>query len=367
MTAASSGGGAAPQILDQETVLQRLAARDAARLADKDKRVQQREQEAVPAESAEAFLESWKAQHAEVAAAVQAVVQREGSSAQPTATSLQEASAKFKGLQQDLASASYFLPSYDLRQATRALETLQKQLDQAQSEAAPKQKFAFGGRKARKSRQTADSAATDVAEEGSRQDGMAASAQPVAQQQPDEAAQPLLSEDRGIQGARNQVLVRTADQLGGDFVLEDLQGCTVLLLGRLSALRVRQLRDCRIACGPVAGATFVDDVRDSTLILASHQVRVHRTHATALRLRVRSNPIIEHCSSITVAPYLPLRYAGAAEDLESSNLGEDTAALGLWSKVQDFAWLRSTPSPNWAVMPDSQSDGSLEWMDASST
>lgn len=34
---------AGPQPNEQETVLQRLAARDAARLADKDKRVQQRE------------------------------------------------------------------------------------------------------------------------------------------------------------------------------------------------------------------------------------------------------------------------------------------------------------------------------------
>lgn len=69
--------------------------------------------------------------------------------------------------------------------------------------------------------------------------------------------------DRGIQGAREQTIVRTADQLGGDFVLEDLQGCTVLLLGRLSALRIRHLQNCRIACGPVAGATFVDGTSPS--------------------------------------------------------------------------------------------------------
>ena len=89
------------------------------------------------------------------------------------------------------------------------------------------------------------------------------------------------------------------------------------------------------------------DVEDSVLVLASHQVRVHHSRASELRLRVRSNPIIEHCSDICVGPYAQLGYAGAAEDLEKANLGQEVDAQGLWGQVHDFGWLRSTPSPNW--------------------
>ena len=38
-------------------------------------------------------------------------------------------------------------------------------------------------------------------------------------------------------------------------------------------------------------------------MLASHQVRVHGAHRCQLYLRTRSNPIIEDCSAVGVAPY----------------------------------------------------------------
>lgn len=38
-------------------------------------------------------------------------------------------------------------------------------------------------------------------------------------------------------------------------------------------------------------------------MLASHQVRVHGAHRCQLYLRLRSNPIIEDCTGVGVAPY----------------------------------------------------------------
>ena len=82
-------------------------------------------------------------------------------------------------------------------------------------------------------------------------------------------------------------------------------------------------------------------------MLASHQVRVHRTINTQLYLRLHSNPIIEHCTGVSVAPYHPLDYPGAEDALQRANLGAAAEQQGLWAQVQDFGWLRSTPSPNW--------------------
>ena len=70
-----------------------------------------------------------------------------------------------------------------------------------------------------------------------------------------------------------QVLRCTADQLAGqDFVLLDLEGCTIYLLGHMPALRMTGLRNCRVYGGPVTGASFMDDVQGCTFVLASYQV-----------------------------------------------------------------------------------------------
>lgn len=82
-------------------------------------------------------------------------------------------------------------------------------------------------------------------------------------------------------------------------------------------------------------------------MLASHQVRIHRTTQTRLYLRLRSNPIIEHCSAISVAPYDAHDYPGFEEAMAGCGLGVDVEQQGLWRQVHDFGWLRSTPSPNW--------------------
>lgn len=78
-------------------------------------------------------------------------------------------------------------------------------------------------------------------------------------------------------------------------------------------------------------------------MLASHQVRVHAAHRCDLYLRVRSNPIIEDCTGVGVAPY-GLDVVELRGGMESAGLAAES---GLWNAVQDFLWLRSTPSPNW--------------------
>ena len=80
-------------------------------------------------------------------------------------------------------------------------------------------------------------------------------------------------------------------------------------------------------------------------MLASHQVRIHAARGCDFYLRVRSNPIIEDCTRLGFAP-CPADLPLAPEHLAAARLAEDT---GLWAEVQDFLWLRSTPSPNWSV------------------
>jgi hypothetical protein len=76
-----------------------------------------------------------------------------------------------------------------------------------------------------------------------------------------------------------------------------------------------------------------------------------------LYLRVRSRPIIEHCSRLRFAPLVPA-------DVTALGLSEAAAAAGLasgggsggelWRAVDDFGWVKATASPNWAVMPEGE-------------
>ena len=68
---------------------------------------------------------------------------------------------------------------------------------------------------------------------------------------------------------------------------------------------------------------------------------------------MRSNPIIEDTCRARFAPYaLPSTFPGGAAALAAAGLGDaDSEAWGdAWRRVDDFAWLRATPSPNWAEM-----------------
>lgn len=69
-----------------------------------------------------------------------------------------------------------------------------------------------------------------------------------------------------VRGLADQTVVRSAAQLrGGAFTAQGLRRCTLWLAGPLAALRLANLRDCRVLAGPVAGATFVDGARVGAL------------------------------------------------------------------------------------------------------
>lgn len=200
--------------------------------------------------------------------------------------------AEMAAQERALAEASYYLPTFDQKHCTAIVQEFKSKLEAARTSLVPKRKFAFARKVARvKGTDIAAAAATDAtATASSSSTGQAgagcasgSSTAPDGQGSNTEEAPcfserdvALVASGRGLQGLRNQVIVMTADQLGAaaDFVLLDLEGCTVYLLGQLAALRMLRLRACRVFTGPVTGATFVDDARGCTFVLAAYQVLV---------------------------------------------------------------------------------------------
>jgi len=132
-----------------------------------------------------------------------------------------------------------------------------------------------------------------------------------------------------------------------DVVLASLNGCRVLIQGSPSTVHITSVQDCIILCGPTSGSVFVDDCQKSTIVVACHQLRVHRTSVTSFYLHVTSRAIIEDCSLVQFAPYNWM-YTDLDEDFRKAGLD---FKRNNWNAVDDFNWLAADKqSPNWSVM-----------------
>ena len=122
--------------------------------------------------------------------------------------------------------------------------------------------------------------------------------------------QPTIS-SKGIslQSLSDAYWVRGTQNLEASFIsLVDIQHCLVDLSSTtpteppVSSLTINQARRSLIVCGTIAGAAHITNMKSSTLVLESRQVRIHDCTDCVLYLRCDSKPIIENCSSIKFAP-----------------------------------------------------------------
>jgi len=160
----------------------------------------------------------------------------------------------------------------------------------------------------------------------------------------------ILASECGFTKRDNELLkLSSTDVEKKDVVLSSLSGCHVVIQGSPSTVHVTSVRDCVILCGPTSGSVFVDDCQKSVVIVACHQLRVHRTSSTCFYLHVTSRAIIEDCSLVQFAPY-NWTYALLDEDFHKAGLNR---MCNNWNAVDDFNWLAADKqSPNWSVMDE---------------
>ncbi|CAM8902178.1 unnamed protein product [Rhodiola kirilowii] len=251
---------------------------------------------------------------------------------------LEQIAKSIEELEKLVAENSYFLPSYEVRSALKTVSELKQSLEVLNSELIPKKKFSFKNKSVNKcsSKPAAEVCKTEtvVAEKSSF----------------------AVRDSPGFRSRFNEVLVKNFKGLEvGEFTISDLDSCEVRLIGRVRAIYVHRLRNCKVYAGPVLGSILIEDVEDTVFVLASHQIRIHFAKRCDFYLRVRSRPIIEDCTGIRFAPYC-LQYEGIDGDLKESGLEEETDN---WSNVDDFKWLRAVQSPNWSVLPEKERVGKV--------
>ena len=92
--------------------------------------------------------------------------------------------------------------------------------------------------------------------------------------------------------------------------LKELDRCIVDMLVPTSfksgtpfaQLQINDLKNCLVITGHVDGAAHITNVKDSVIVVAARQVRLHGVKNTRVYMHVRSHPIIEDCVNIKVAP-----------------------------------------------------------------
>ncbi|QRW19672.1 tubulin-specific chaperone C [Rhizoctonia solani] len=131
----------------------------------------------------------------------------------------------------------------------------------------------------------------------------------------------------------------------------------------VNALHVQGLKRTVLYAGKIQGSVLLHDCIECTIIVSTHQFRMHTSNATNVFLEVLSNPVIEKCNDIRFGTYPPSD--GTVATMEPSRPGMSGDSLPY--VVQDFDWMGATPSPHWSTigsatfhLPITASDGTFD-------
>ncbi|KAK3904665.1 hypothetical protein C8A05DRAFT_31542 [Staphylotrichum tortipilum] len=117
-----------------------------------------------------------------------------------------------------------------------------------------------------------------------------------------------------------------------------------------ASLALKDIEGSAVVAGRVAGPVHVTGVRDSVVVVAARQVRIHECKDVVFYLHCVSRPIIEDCKGV--------RFARAPGFLLTDKEKSET---NMFDQVDDFKWLKSAASPNWSLLPESEAIPDQVW------
>ncbi|KAJ1499807.1 hypothetical protein HMI54_008928 [Coelomomyces lativittatus] len=215
----------------------------------------------------------------------------------PSSSSLHELQLESFRLQQKLNEAALYLPSYDVEKYTLLLRQFELKLQSSQNLGTPK--FSFRQR--------------------SKPTTLSSSSQSTIQ-----PPSPLTP------SKTNETIQEDHTHL-------------CLYVPSLPLLQLTHFNHSVVICpSEIHGSVFLSHFQDCVVLLQHcQQVRMHSSTSVILCYSVSSEPILEDCDSIQVAPY------------PNSNLKANK-----FDQIQDFQWLFSEPNPHWSVL-SSEAQSSL--------
>ncbi|CAM1504040.1 Fc.00g016310.m01.CDS01 [Cosmosporella sp. VM-42] len=289
-------------------------------------------------------------------------------------------------LQNEVADAAAFTPSYDRKQYSEAIKTLQDKLNETIAKITPKSRFQFRrntrehvdmgapendprlnpGSLAR--RMTGDNMVKHKVQEDEIKEDILTELPPRMKNYNEEMSRPSNSPLRkpSFSAAKNIgisnhsglhiILPSSAARATAAGSLTELSRCIVDMSIPTAAgapfpgLAMKNISKSLIVAGRVSGPVHITGVSDSILVIIARQARIHECSNVDIYLHCGSHPIIEDCSGMRFAP-LPAAYVTETEKSTENQ----------WDQVDDFKWLKVGQSPNWSTLSEEERLGDEIW------
>jgi len=147
-----------------------------------------------------------------------------------------------------------------------------------------------------------------------------------------------------LKNKSNEKIILKQEEFKGknNLIIENIQNCEIYVLFNFKACYIKNLNNSKIYLGSINGGTHINDSNNCQFYLATHQLRIHKTHQTLFSIIVSSNPIIEDCTNLIFSS-LNVTYKDLDQNLTSAGL---TKERNKWNAVLDFKWHKKEKSPN---------------------
>ncbi|KAH3845218.1 tubulin-specific chaperone C-like [Dreissena polymorpha] len=315
----------------RQVVGDRLKRRDEERLAELEKKKEERSENLTAQESAKFFLETFSKNKNDLEQELSGCDSLEKDKLVDRFDNL---SVMHQKLQRFLTESTMFLSSYDVRQTQDALSKLQALIQEKRDALLPKKKFAFKSKKKGTQQQkTEESKNSDIP-----------------------SVDMVELADCKFTDKENETLIMDSSINMKDVALANLKSCTVKLFGAPSAIHVNKLVNCTILSGPVSGSIFIRECTNCVFAVPCQQLRIHSTTETKFFIHVTSRAIIEDCSKVSFGPY-NWTYPNIIDHYKVSGLDKNR---NTWDDIDDFNWLAADQrSPNWSLIPEDERN--IQW------
>ncbi|KIK92898.1 hypothetical protein PAXRUDRAFT_829544 [Paxillus rubicundulus Ve08.2h10] len=248
---------------------------------------------------------------------------------------MQTIASDLSRMTKSLSDATGSLPSYDQRQCELQLKALEKNAEDLRGASTSTPKFSFKRRPTKPKVPAEPVSTAGVAPTHTRPSTSISSARTLS----------------SFSHRYLTIANLDAKDSSEEVSISDLDNCIVNLLPKggddrtkITAFHVRRLSKCVLVLPHISGSILLYDLSECVVVTGCHQFRMHNSTSVDVYLAIESNPIIEHCSNI--------RFTGYPTSLASDVVRQDSNHF----TVQDFSHIRPTPSPNWSVLSEEESE-----------
>lgn len=240
-------------------------------------------------------------------------------------------------LQKFFTQNTTFIPVYEVRKAQEHLEKLNRLAQEKRDFLFPKKKFGFKSKLNMVSLESAIESAVNKASK--------------TQTNNMEILNFNIESSCTLKDIENQTIVKSEFEINGkDIAIISVKNCCIQLYGNPSVLHISDLENTVVLCGPITGSAFMTNCKNSKLIIACHQLRIHETKNTEFYINVVSRAIIENCQNVSFSPYA-WSYQNIEKHFEMSAIKYSEIN---WTSIDDFNWLnQNLKSPNWFFLDES--------------